>query len=721
MMTSRSVQGGRTLLGARWAVMLAGAAACSPVDIGLLDASRADVPAVDVPAVDVPAVDVPAADVPAADAPTVDAGADVVSVDAGADVIQVIDVPAAMDARVDVPAPIDVGVDVPARPDVGVDVPCAAGSTRCGAACVSTATDLAHCGACGRACAPAHAAAMCAGGACQISRCDTGYVDCDGDAANGCEAMPTSDARNCGGCGIACGGAATCVAGACVCGGVMCAGRCADLATDRANCGACGYACSPGVACASARCGSMACAPGLTECGGRCVDAANDEAHCGACGRVCGAGTTCVRGACGATPWFQQQGGSGDDAVNALARDPAGNLLAGGSFSSSITLGAMTHTGARGWIAKYSPDGAVLWSAALGGTVWSVAADAANNVYAVGSFTGTTTIGGRMLGSAGSTDWFAASYTSLGALRWAVRHGGTGSDSAQRVSVDATGRVWVAGYYAGTTVFDGRSLPSLGGNDMFVAQLGAADGSAQNVVSFGSAAYDFMGGLAAEPGDGATVLIGFGTRLLVGSTEIMGTAVAGAILRFGPDLSLRWSTVLRGGSNVNVSDLARDASGNLYAAGEFAAGPLRVGAGSFGGSYYNGFVVSVDAAGAFRWGAEAVGDPGTTGHEGVDALSVGPDGTLLAIGYTDSTVFSIGGRSVPTAGGRANWLAAFSASGAVTSARLHATGLSIYEQTVSAGANDVVIGGKMVGTGVIEGNAVARTMGGDAFLSRSPR
>nr|MBK7066620.1 hypothetical protein [Deltaproteobacteria bacterium] len=710
MKNSRTALRGRRLAFGCWAIALSGVAACAPVNIAPLGVAPADVTSVDA-APDVVAVDVPA---------PIDAGPDVVAVDVPAPLDAGVDVPAPIDVRVDVPAPIDVGVDVPAPIDVGVA--CAPGLGLCGAACVSTMTDLAHCGGCGRACAPAHATAMCAAGACQVVRCDAGYVDCDGEAANGCEAAPASDPRNCGGCGIVCGGAATCVAGACVCGGVMCSGRCADLATDRANCGACGYACPTGVACASSRCGAMACAPGLTECGGRCVDASSDEAHCGACGRVCGAGTTCVRGACGVTPWLQQYGGTGDDAVNALARDPAGNLIAGGSFSSSITLGGATLTGAgRGWIAKLSPDGAVRWSAALGGAVWSVASDAAGNVYAVGSFSGTTTIGGRMLSSAGSTDWFAASYTPDGALRWAVRHGGTGSDSAQRVSTDAAGRVWVAGYYSNTTVFDGRSLPSLGGNDMFVAQLGAADGSPQNVVTFGSAAYDYMGGLAAEPSDGATVLIGFGTRLLVGTTEIMGTAVAGAILRFGPDLSLRWNTVLRGASNVNVSDLARDASGNLYAAGEFAAGPLRVGTGSFGGSYYNGFVVSVDAAGAFRWGAEAVGNVGTTGHEGVDALSVGPDGTLFAIGNTDSTTFSIGGRSVPTAGGRANWLAAFNASGAATAARFYATGLSIYEQTLSAGASDMVLGGKMVGSGVIEGMAVARTQAGDGFLSRSPR
>ncbi len=40
----------------------------------------------------------------------------------------------------------------------------------------------------------------CSSGACQIVSCETGWVDCDGAFANGCETNTSSDENNCGGC-----------------------------------------------------------------------------------------------------------------------------------------------------------------------------------------------------------------------------------------------------------------------------------------------------------------------------------------------------------------------------------------------------------------------------------------------------------------------------------------------------------------------------------------
>ncbi len=698
--------------------------ACSPSVGNLLDAAPAlpDVPTADVPLVDVQApTDVPVlVDVPA----PIDVSAPI-DVPIPIDVPAPLDVPAPIDVPPDTGAPVDVGVDVPAPLDVRPDVPCASGETRCGAACVSTATDLAHCGACDRACGPANAVGVCTAGACRVMRCNTGAVDCDGEPANGCEATTATDARNCGGCGIACGGAATCVAGACTCAGVTCAGRCVDTSTDSSHCGACGFACPSGVTCASARCGTMGCATGLTDCGSRCVDASTDGTNCGACGRVCGTGSSCIRGACATTPWLQLFGGAGSgDVVNAVTRDAAGNVYVAGAFSGTVTLGTTTYTGgARGWIARLSPTGSVLWSATAGLAVRSLATDAAGNLYAVGHFSGTTTVGPRMLGSAGSVDWFAASFAPDGTVRWAVRQGGAGEDYARRVAVDAAGRVWVGGFFSGTTVFDGRSATSVGNIDLLVAQLDASDGSARNFVTFGSSAQDFIGGLTAEPSDGAAVLLHFSTRLTVGATTIDAGSNDGAILRFGPDLSLRWSTLLDGGSGLDVSDLVRDAAGNLYAAGDIGSAPIRVGGTPFGSgpSYFNGYVLSVNPAGTFRWGVYVVGDGGTSNREGVDALSLAPDGTLYALGYVESPALTVGSLSVPRSAGRASWLAAINASGTATSGRIAATGVTVSDQVISVGADDVLLGGRMYGVGNVDGNAVTRTSDYDGFLSRSPR
>ncbi len=92
------------------------------------------------------------------------------------------------------------------------------GADGCETALTSTAT---HCGACGRACEPrANATASCAAGACAYA-CATGFGDCDGNAANGCETALDASLTNCGGCGVVCSAAnatAACVRGACAVG-----------------------------------------------------------------------------------------------------------------------------------------------------------------------------------------------------------------------------------------------------------------------------------------------------------------------------------------------------------------------------------------------------------------------------------------------------------------------------------------------------------------------
>ncbi len=71
------------------------------------------------------------------------------------------------------------------------------------------------CGACGRACAPANATGACVAGACTVTTCATGFADCDGLAANGCETDPIANNQHCGACGNVCAAGRTCLAGRC--------------------------------------------------------------------------------------------------------------------------------------------------------------------------------------------------------------------------------------------------------------------------------------------------------------------------------------------------------------------------------------------------------------------------------------------------------------------------------------------------------------------------
>lgn len=77
---------------------------------------------------------------------------------------------------------------------------------------VDTLSTAARCGGClpaeggeGQDCSSLEGSAhvtvtSCSGGGCAIVGCDSGWVDCDGDFATGCETNTTSDEDNCGGC-----------------------------------------------------------------------------------------------------------------------------------------------------------------------------------------------------------------------------------------------------------------------------------------------------------------------------------------------------------------------------------------------------------------------------------------------------------------------------------------------------------------------------------------
>jgi hypothetical protein len=74
-------------------------------------------------------------------------------------------------------------------------------------------TSAENCGACGVKCQAAdHASSLCSAGAC-IRVCEAGFVDCNGDPADGCEVDAMSDVAHCGACGRSCKN--TCVKGGC--------------------------------------------------------------------------------------------------------------------------------------------------------------------------------------------------------------------------------------------------------------------------------------------------------------------------------------------------------------------------------------------------------------------------------------------------------------------------------------------------------------------------
>ncbi len=116
---------------------------------------------------------------------------------------------------------------------------CTSPKVQCGTACADTTNDPNHCGASCTACSPAHSPAACTASFCDHGTCDPGYADCDANRANGCEVSLTGD-TTCGSCTMncttpsgghtvaLCGAGPACVPSACESGWYDCDGSFAD-------------------------------------------------------------------------------------------------------------------------------------------------------------------------------------------------------------------------------------------------------------------------------------------------------------------------------------------------------------------------------------------------------------------------------------------------------------------------------------------------------------
>jgi hypothetical protein len=92
--------------------------------------------------------------------------------------------------------------------------------------------------------------------------------------------------------GVGCqNNAALCPSGLSPCGQLSCV----DTTTNALDCGGCGLACAANELCQDSLC---VCQPGATSCSGYCVLTDSDPKHCGACGHACDDADVCQQGTC---------------------------------------------------------------------------------------------------------------------------------------------------------------------------------------------------------------------------------------------------------------------------------------------------------------------------------------------------------------------------------------------------------------------------------------
>jgi hypothetical protein len=295
------------------------------------------------------------------------------------------------------------------------------------------------------------------------------------------------------------------------------------------------------------------------------------------------------------------------------------------------------------FIAKYNATtGAYIWSLAVGGNTNTDAAirmalDGAGNIYVCGTFSGTADF--NPLGApnnkvaAGTQDIFFARYNPGGLCDWVTAIGAAATASAA-LDITVSGiDLYVTGRFTGSINFGGGNLMSAGVDDIFIGKYAIATGAYTNAIKVGGTGLDTGEGIIA---DGA------------GNVWVTGTLNAGGAVNFNP-LGAIFNRTSAGGTDVFVAkydatlnlvganmawliggggadggkSLAVDASNNIYVVGEFSGAVIDfdpsaglANRNSNGGA--DGFIVSYNSAGAFRW----VTTIGTTVGDLLDDVAV---------------------------------------------------------------------------------------------------
>ena len=186
--------------------------------------------------------------------------------------------------------------------------------------------------------------------------------------------------------------------------------------------------------------------------------------------------------------WAKSAGGTAYDIGNSVSTDAIGNVfMTGIYYSPTITFGITTLTNANNvadiFIVKYDASGNVLWAKSAEGTwydlSYGVCTDVIGNVFITGAFySPTITFGTTTLTNVNAAnDIFIVKYDASGNVLWAKSAGGAGSDLSSGVCTNASGNIFITGYFGNPNInFGTTTLTNAGASDIFIAKLGGITG-----------------------------------------------------------------------------------------------------------------------------------------------------------------------------------------------------------------------------------------------------
>ena len=357
-------------------------------------------------------------------------------------------------------------------------------------------------------------------------------------------------------------------------------------------------------------------------------------------------------------------GGGMDEIGYSVATDAAGNSYVAGYTSSTdfpATTGAYKTTNQGGasdaFVAKYNTSGVLQYATYVGGSgadiAYGIAVDGASpaNAYITGSTASSdfpATAGAPDMTLKGTTtNAFIAKLNPMGnGLLYATYLGGTGTDAAYGIAVDANNEATVAGSTTSSTSFPlmGAFQPAYGGgtSDAFITRLNATGTGLLYSTFLGGSGQDEATAIALDS-NGNAYVTGFSNSPNFPVHNAAHGTNSGDFDAFVTVLNtsgngLVYSTLLGGSQQDFGLGIAVDANANAYVTGSTASTNFPVTGGvlqSANAGGYDAFITRLTSVGVVSYSTYL----GGSGDDYAWAIAADSTGNAFIAGDTGSANF----------------------------------------------------------------------------------
>jgi len=299
--------------------------------------------------------------------------------------------------------------------------------------------------------------------------------------------------------------------------------------------------------------------------------------------------------------WNIGVGSTGYDKVFDMTVDNSNNIITVGQFGATVNFdpkpsaappaGVFTSNGIYDmFIAKYNPNGNLMWAKAMGGSgqdyANSVVVDASNNVYVFGDFYNSIDYNPgapgqhTFTGQSGLSDMILLKYDSVGTLVWAKQIGGNSIDHSSALTIDSHGDLYLTGSFYATADFNpdtavANTLTSLGQGDVFISKYDK-DGNFIWVKHIGAAGFQSVNNITADSQDNVIISGTFNDspdfNPGAGVDSIPVATQYGNVVYFAKyDLNGNyiWAKGIQSNGFKSIGDLQTDNTGSFYVTGAF--------------------------------------------------------------------------------------------------------------------------------------------------------